>query len=209
MIGVFAITRELYRLKREDIPRAVERLKDAFKEDPIWEEIFKNDPDRDRALTGFYTCPLLYGMKFGKVYAPSHKIEGVAVWLPDRHATMTPLKMLLSNALFHCMSMGKESARNLTTLSKQLEADRKRLMKERSYLYLSIIGIGSQAQRKGLGSRLMRAIIEECSRKKLYLYLETETEENTRFYEKHGLTLLQKTIIEKINLPMWQLVYRP
>lgn len=165
MIGVFAITRELYRLKREDIPRAVERLKDAFKEDPIWEEIFKNDPDRDRALTGFYTCPLLYGMKFGKVYAPSHKIEGVAVWLPDRHATMTPLKMLLSNALFHCMSMGKESARNLTTLSKQLEADRKRLMKERSYLYLSIIGIGSQAQRKGLGSRLMRAIIEECSKK--------------------------------------------
>lgn len=202
-------TTSLYRLTKDDIPGAVECLKDAFEDDPLWNEIFKNDPDKDRALTGFYTCPLLYGMKFGKVYTTSPEIEGVAAWVPGKYANMTMLNMLRSGALSYGMTMGKESMRNLGILSKQLGPERKRLMKEKRYLYVMIIGISSANQGQGQGSKLMEAMKEECDREKLYLYLETEKEENLSFYKKHGFTVLQKIVIENLNVPMWLMERKP
>lgn len=193
----------LYRLTKEDIPRAVECLKDAFKDDPLWKEVFKNDPDKDKALSGFFTCPLLYGMKFGKVYATSPNIEGAAVWVPGKYADMTMWRMLRCGALSYGAKMGKETMSNLSIVSKQLGSERKRLMKNKPYVYLTIIGVSSTAQGKGFGSKLMENIKEECSRKRLHLYLETEKEENLPFYKKHGLTVLKDIVFEKINLPMW------
>ncbi len=202
-------TPSLYRLTKEDIPRAVECLKDAFKDDPLWKEVFKDDPDRDKSLTSFFTCPLLYGMKFGKVYATSPEIEGVAVWVPGKYANMTMWRMLLCGALSYGARMGRESLNNLSIVNKQLGPDRKKLMKDKPYEYLTIIGVSSAAQGKGLGSKLMATMIEECTRKGSYIYLETEKEENLAFYEKHGFKVLQKIIFDKINVPMWQMERKP
>lgn len=199
----------LYRLTKEDVPKAVECLKDAFKDDPLWTEVFKNDPHRDTALSGFFTCPLLYGIKFGKVYATSPKIEGVVVWVPGKYADMTMWRMIRCGALTYGAKMGKEARRNLSILSKQLDPDRKRLMKNKRYIYVTILGITSTEQGKGFGSKLMDAIQEECTREGLHLYLETEKEENLSFYEKHGLTLLQSITLEKIDLPLWQMERTP
>jgi len=199
----------LYRLTKKDIPKAVECLKDAFKNDPLWTEVFKNDPDKDHALSAFFMIPLLYGMKFGKVYATSPEIEGVAVWAPGKYANMTMWGMLRCGALSYGTKFGKETVRNLSIVSQQLGPARKRLMKNKPYIYLMIIGVSSAAQEKGVGSKIMDTIKEECARECLHLYLETEKEENIAFYEKHGLTVLQKIVLPKINLPMWQMSRQP
>ena len=199
----------LYRLTNEDLPRAVECLKDAFKDDPLWAEVFKNDPDRERALTGFYTCPLLYGMKYGKAYAVSPEIQGVAVWVPGRYSNMSMWGMLRCGALSYGLWMGKETMRNMAIVSKQLGPDRNSFMKNKPYSYLMIIGVSSAAQQKGLGSIMMDLLKEESDRDGLYLYLETEKEENVPFYEKHGFTVLQKIVFKKLNLPMWEMERRP
>ncbi len=199
----------LYQLTKEDIPKAVACLKDAFQNDPLWAEVFKNDHRRDKSLSSFFTIPLLYGMKYGKVYATSPEIEGVAVWMPDKHADMTMWGMMRSGGLSYGMKMGKETIRNLSIISKQLGPDRKRLMKNKPYIYLTIIGVTSAMQGKGLGGILMDALKEECSSKGVHLYLETEAEENLTFYKKHGLTVLQKIVFKKINLPMWQMMSKP
>ena len=198
-----------YRLTKETIPRAMECLKDAFKDDPLWREVFKNDPDKDKALSGFYTCPLLYGMKFGQVYATSPAIEGVAAWVPGKYANMTMWGMLRCGALSYGMKMGRESTANLSIVSKQLGPERKRLMKNKRYLYLMIIGISSAKQGQGHGSKLMEAMKEVCDRERLYLYLETEKEENLHFYKKHGFTVLDKIVFKKLNLPMWLMERKP
>jgi catechol 2,3-dioxygenase-like lactoylglutathione lyase family enzyme len=59
------------------------------------------------------------------------------------------------------------------------------------------------------GSKLMDAIQEECTKEGLYIYLETEKEENLSFYEKHGLTVLQSVTLKKIHLPLWQMGRKP
>ncbi len=199
----------LYRIAKNDIPRAAERLKDAFKEDPLWAEVFKNDPHRDQSLTSFFTCPLLYGLKFGKVYATSSRLEAIAAWLPGKYSNMSTWGMLRCGALSYGIKMGKETIGNLSIMSKQLNPDKKKQMKGKPYLYLLIIGVASSSQGKGLGSQLMDALKKECDSRGLYLYLETEKEENLPFYKKHGLTVARKIIFEKFNLPMWEMVRKP
>ena len=199
----------LYPLTKADIPQAVICLKDAFKDDPLWAEVFRTDPHKDKSLSGFFTIPLLYGMKFGKVYATSPQIEGVAVWVPGKYANMTSWGMLRCGALQYGMKMGKDSIRNLSIISRQLGPDRKRLMKDEPYIYLTMIGIRSGKQGKGLGSKIMNTIKEECDREGVHLYLETEKEDNLPFYEKHGLMVLQKIVFEKINQPMWEMARKP
>ena len=199
----------LYQLTKEDIPKAVACLKDAFKDDPLWAVVFKNEPDRDKSLSGFFTIPLLYGMKFGKAYATSKEIEGVAIWVPGKHANMTMWGMLRSGGLSYGMKMGKETISNLSIISNQLGPDRKRLMKNNPYKYLTLIGVSSQVQGKGLGSRIINTIKEECDREGVHLYLETEKEDNLPFYEKHGLTVLEKVVFKKINMPMWLMARKP
>lgn len=199
----------LYPLAEDDIPKAVECLKDAFKDDPLWAEVFKDDPDRDKSLSGFYTCPLLYGIMFGKAYATSPEIEAVAVWVSGKYADMTMWRMLRCGAMAHGAKMGREAVRNLSILNKQLGPLRKRFMKNKPHVHLTIIGVSSAAQRMGHGSKLMDAVTEECDRDGTYLYLETEKEENVPFYEKHGLTVLEKTVIRKMNVPMWLMERKP
>jgi len=202
-------THSLHRLTKEDISRAVECLKDAFEDDPLWAEVFKNDPDRDNALTGFFTCPLLYGMKFGKAYATSPEIEGVAAWVSDKYANMTMWHMLLSGALPYGSKMGKETLRNLSTVNRYIRPRRRSLMKNKPYMYLVIIGISSAAQGNGFGSKIIDAIKEESSRKGFYIYLETEKEENVVFYEKHGFNVVERIDLEELNVPMWLMERKP
>ncbi len=199
----------LYCLTKKDVPKAVDSLKDAFNNDPLWAEVFKNDPDRDQALSAFFTCPLLYGMKFGKACATTPSAEGVAVWVPGKYADMSMWGMLRSGALFYGMKMGKQSVQNLAIVSKQTGRKRKKLMRNQAYNYLTIIGVSSSAQGKGFGSKLMDAIKQECDSEGLNLYLETEKEENLSFYEKHGFAVLEKINLPKIDLPMWLMLRHP
>jgi len=199
----------LYDLTKEDIPKAAETLKDAFSNDPLWGEVFKEDPDQDQALTAFFTFPLLYGMKFGKACATSPSAEAVAVWVPGKYADMGMWGMLRSGALFYGMKMGKQSVQNLAIVSKQTGQKRKKLMRRQAYTYLTVIGISSAAQGKGFGNKLMDTIKQECDDEGIYLYLETEKEENINFYEKHGLTVLEKITLPKLDLPMWLMIRKP
>lgn len=203
------LTDGLYRLKKSDVPHAAETLKNAFEHDPLWAAVFKQGPKRDTQLTGFFTCPVLYGLKYGKVYAPSPALEGVAAWLPGRYANMTMARMMLCGALPYGAKMSAQQGRFFAALGKTLEREKKKLLEGKPFVYLSVIGIAQSAQGQGYGSRLVNAIKEECDRDGAVLYLETETEENVHFYEKHGFRVLQKLTLDEVGLPLWQMARVP
>lgn len=200
---------DFYRPTKDDLSRVVECLRRAFRDDPLWNEVFRDDPNREESLNSFFTCPVLYGMRFGQVYASSPEIEGVFVLLPSKHADMSLWGMLLSGALKYGSRMGRTSLNNLAILSRQLGPDRKKMMRGKAYQYLAIIGVDPDHQGKGHGSRFMSAIVDQCDQERLHLYLETEIKENIPFYEKHGLGVLQRIDIQKLGLPMWQMAYVP
>ena len=196
-------------LTKSDLPAAVDALDDAFHEDVLWRRVFEGVGDTELRRKAFFECPLRYGLTYGKVYAGSSKLEGIAVWLPGRRADMSLWGMLRSGAIVPGMRLGKEVASRLKILSDTLGPDRNRHMKGRRYVYLMIIGVVRAHQGEGVGGRLLRAIASECDAQGLPLYLETETENNVPFYEKHGFEVLKRVMLPELDIPMWEMVREP
>ncbi|MCG8485103.1 MAG: GNAT family N-acetyltransferase [Clostridia bacterium] len=199
----------MYNLKKEDITTAVNCLKSAFKEDPLHIKLGKGDDNLDASLTGFYATPLLIGLKYGKVCADSSEIHGVASWVNGKYADVNLWQMIFSGALSYGLKMSKSFVDNISYCFKNLKKDRKLHMKGKNYIYLSIIGVDELHQGKGYGSQLLNLIIKESNANGTPIYLETETENNVAFYEKHGFRVLKKEYLEKLDLPMWEMEYFP
>ena len=201
----------LYRVQKQDAPKAGAVLADAFRDDPIWKLFFK-------AGTGFdqrgimFESPIRFGLTYGEVYAPSDQLEGIAVWLPGEQADMTVWRLLRSGALIaglKAMRVCTKLTRKQGRIFRPLMADRKANMEGRSYLYLMIIGVASEFQGQGYGGRLLGALIEESERAGLPIYVETESEANVRLYEKLGFKVLNRITLPVIELPMWEMVREP
>lgn len=200
---------DLYWLRRQDIPRAREVLKDAFRHDPVWNRLFEGVDRMDDRLSAFFETPIRYCLRYGQVAATSEALEGVAAWVPGDRAGMTLWRMIGSGAMACGMRIGTRVMRRMMPAFTPMEHDRKKHMKGKAFTYLQIIGVASRHQSRGFGGKLLRAIIAESDRKGHHLYLETETEGNVRLYERFGFRVIKKFLLLGLDLPMWEMQREP
>jgi ribosomal protein S18 acetylase RimI-like enzyme len=201
----------LYRVQKNDIRRAGTLLADAFQRDPIWAKFFDSESTFDQRGAVF-ECPIRYCLRYGKVYATSERLEGIAAWALGDYADLTLWRVIRSGAFFSAMRASKALNKlgwNKGRILGPLQADMKANMKERPFIYLMIIGVASENQGRGLGGKLLRALIEKSEQAKVPLYLETATERNVRMYQRLGFRSLNKATLPIINLPQWEMVREP
>ncbi len=196
---------ELYSLQKKDVPEASQVLSRAFKDDPMWSLVIDNDAEK-LALT-FY-IPLLFSLRYGMAYATSENLEGISVWLSDKYADMPLPGIFRSGAIFPALKMGRKTLNRIDKVFKPLKKDRKENIKP-PYLYLYILGVDTENQKKGYSSNLLRAMFKKTDKKGIPLYLETETESNVEIYEHFGFQLIKKITLPEINVPMWEMIRYP
>lgn len=199
-------TPELYTLQRKDMPKAGAVLADAFRHDPLWNRVFEGLSNAERRRQAFFETPVRYCRKFGEVCAPSRRLEGIAAWVPGELADMTFLRMLRSGAMGSAIRMGSTVAKRIEPVFGPLQRDRRQNMGNRPFIYIMIVGVAPEHQRRGHGRRLLRALIQKCERDRIALYLETETEQNAAMYERYGFRLIKKITLPVVHLPMWEMV---
>ena len=205
----------LYKVQKKDIPKAGAVLADAFQYDPIWKKVFEDIAKIDYKCA-FFESPVRFCLKYGKVYATSEHLEGIAAWVPGDHADMTIWRMIRSGSISSGMKMGMKYMTQMARFAQKtkpvfepLEVDRRANMKGRAYVYLMIIGVGSELQGQGFGGRLLRALVEQSEQVGTPLYLEATTERNVRIYERLGFRLLNQITLPLINLPLWEMLREP
>ena len=196
-------------LRKNDILRASNVLSEAFIHDPLWNKVFEGVPGFRERFKTFFETPLLFCMKYGKVFVSSDQIEGVAGVVPGKWADMTLWRIIRSGALYSTMKIGTTIAKRMAPLGKVLPRDRNQHMGKRSFMYLFILGVAPAYQNKGIGKKLVTDLTDFCDRKELPIYLETETEENVRMYEYFGFTVLKEIVIDGLGVPMWEMVREP
>ena len=79
---------------------------------------------------------------------------------------------------------------------------RHRLIPEPNY-YLGVIGVEPGRQGQGIGSALMRPILERCDRELIVASLQTGAERNLPFYERHGFRIVDETTIPNWTISAW------
>ncbi|MBU1221527.1 GNAT family N-acetyltransferase [Myxococcota bacterium] len=194
-----------YNLQKKDLKTAGIVLADAFIEDPIWEAFIQKTGGTRKIAPLMFETPARFCLHYGKLFATSPAMEGIAGTLPGHLSSMSFLRILRSGAIFPAMSIGMKAGKLMKQIFEGIEKDRKELNAGFDFNYLQVIGVRKTFQHQGLGKKLLNDIVSEADLSGKHIYLETETLENVAMYEKYGFKVLRQITLPVLNLPMWEM----
>ncbi len=192
----------LYQVKPEDFHQTREMYGRAFREDPIWKEIMKDAPEK---FPYVFSVPVKYALRYGKIFASSDNIEAAATWFATPYTSFSGWGVIRSGGLFHGMKLGGKIGKLIGDVFKIIEKDKRERM-TMPFVYLMILGTDPAHRGKGLGSTLVKSMIEALP-PKIPLYLETESEYNVSFYERLGFEVVKDLKVPILDLPMWEMLH--
>lgn len=196
----------VYKLHKNEIPKAGSILADAFQNDSLWNKIIEDGPNRENKFQACFETSIRYCYQFGEVYASSENLEGIAGWVSGQAPEMNFWSMLQSGAIFPAIRMGANVLKKMGPIFKPLLKDRHENMKGKPYIYLFVIGVAAKHQGRGFGGKIMRVLIEKCEKQGIHLYLETESERNVEMYKRYGCKVIKQITLPLVDRPMWEMM---
>jgi len=170
------------RVVPSDVPTLVEVLARAFDDDPVPQWLFRGDRRRRRGLRTFFTIQLRHMyLERGEVYTTGD-LAGAAMWSPPgRQRPGWRDLMRLVPVMPYLTGLGRDTPEAARLLS-AVDAARPR----EAHWYLATLGTDPDRQRSGVGSALLRAVLDNVDIEGLPAYLESSKETNLAFYGRHG-----------------------
>jgi GNAT superfamily N-acetyltransferase len=156
-----------------DVPDLADVLAAAFDTDPAFAWMMPHRARRRELTPGLFRIVLDATVGFGEVYAVD--IDAVAIWLPpgaalDEESSSALLEGAAENA--------PRVASALRLLAEIHPAD--------PHADLFLLATTPARQSGGLGSALLRHVLDVCDRDRTPAYLEATSERNRALYLRHG-----------------------
>lgn len=194
---------DIRELAPEDVNSAAEALSRAFYDDPVGKWLFPDDASRLAGLGRFFESEIRHvTLPHGETLTNRER-TGAALWLPPGHwktPTLTLTRLLpRSMALF---------GRRLPLVLRGLFEVEKHHPAKDDHFYLPFIGVVPDHQGHGIGSSLLRPIIQRCDRDRLGAYLEATNGANRRLYERHGFEVVAEVLLPD-GPPLWPMWRSP
>ena len=184
----------------EDVPRLALVLARAFYEDPVMRWVFPDGSRRLRQLERSSVSVSLKGMclPHGEVYT-TEGVAGGALWLPpgkERPGPLDSLRLLPRMAA----AWGRDLPRAVRSLS-YVDSKHPR----HPHYYLFILGVEPERQGEGLGTALLRPVLERCDREGVAAYLEASAPRNRDLYARNGFEVVEETGLPGGGPPVWRM----
>jgi GNAT superfamily N-acetyltransferase len=187
----------------DDVPRLAEALARAFYDDPVFNWLIPDASERlRRSERGF-------GLYLRRVYLPhdacytTDDVVGGALWLPPEKWHLGPVAQLrlLPGML---AAMGGRFPQLMRAIS-TLESNHP---KEPHY-YLPFVGVRPESQGRGIGTALMRPILDRCDEEGIGAYLEATAPRNRACYLRQGFEVTEEFHFPKGGPPSWRMWREP
>ena len=181
-----------------DLAAVTSTLDVAFFDDPVLCWWIPEDHRRRDILPAFFRLIVEVHFPLGAIYG-SDEMNATAVWVPPgRQPTADEMAALVP--LF--AEATEEYADRLFATLERMDA----LHPTEAHWYLFFLGTVPQWQSRGLGSALMRAVLEACDRDSIPAYLEATSERNKQLYLRHGFEVTgEMPLGDGVSLwPMWR-----
>jgi len=183
-----------------DLPRLAQVLTRAFADDPVTAWCFPDPADRVERLGRFYEELFLPRMALGRdEILTDDGLRGVASWTPpgEGHVSALDTLRLLPRLAAVCGRGLPRTLRALSYLESQFPGE--------PHWHLPFLGTLPEWQGHGIGSALMRPILERCDREGTPAYLEASTPRNRALYLRHGFTVLDEIRLPGGGPPLWRM----
>ena len=188
-------------LEESMVVPAAQMLARAFQDDPVHGYVFPDARQRASTFPAVFAPFLRYGLRAGLVLA-TESLDGVAVWLPPEHRAIQPDIKTEAGLDALPTVMGLIAANRLLGFIAHLEALHRQEISE-PHWYLMVLGVEPSARRRGVGSALLRSVLDRADTGGHACYLETAQPANVRFYERHGFVNLGERIEPQSGLRFW------
>lgn len=197
----------LYIVESKDICRLSEVAADAYKDYPLhnW---FSGGTYDEKSSKLIMQISLKTMTKDALIYADSKEINGFAVWLPFGFNGSKTLPFLLNGGLRLIFHSGFGIISRLLTYE-SFAMNLKKEYTDNFDWYLYNLSVKSDAQGKGIASKLLRPMLDFCDNEKMVSYLETNKEKNVDLYRHYGFQLKKEANIPKSNVIHYAMVRSP
>jgi ribosomal protein S18 acetylase RimI-like enzyme len=164
-----------------DVPALAQMLARAFLDDPVAIWSCKPNALRPVVLERFHATRLHQLLAHQEVWT-TPELSSAALWAPPGRWRTTPRQ---DAALARCLLHHRLIAR-MPLIATGLLGVERRHPRRPPHWYLAVLGTDPAAQGQGLGSAMLRPVLEQCDADGIDGYLESSKERNIDFYARHG-----------------------
>jgi ribosomal protein S18 acetylase RimI-like enzyme len=154
----------------------------AYADDPVWTWVYPQ-PDRSRRLAKMFRTLLRATRDRGATVLTDQATRGAAIWQRSDSRSLGALGNLRMGT---AMIASRARIRRGQAVMRAIE---RRHPKELHW-YLAMLGTDPAHQGEGVGSALVRHVLDDRANSGEPAYLETETEANVPFYQRHGFEVI-------------------
>lgn len=173
----------------------------AFFDDPVSIYLFPDETTRHEGYVRITEIAMDQFAGGGATYV-NDPVQGAAIWQAPSPKPPGFLAQV-SMSLRLLRTMGRGITRGIR-LAQAMEANHYR----KPHWYLAILGVEPEAQGRGLGSVLMKPILDHCDAEGMDAYLESSKAANIPFYQRHGFE-----VTGEIQIPdgptLWPMLRKP
>jgi GNAT superfamily N-acetyltransferase len=201
-------TTDIARVREDQIDIAAGVLARAFQLDPPMLYICPDPASRARVLPSMMKAFVTYATMFGEPLTISEKPEAVALWLPLDDLIEDPARDRRAGIdRMHAM-LDAETLTRFMHIVRTVERFHRRTAIGK-HLYLSTLGVEPSRQGQGLGSALIRSMLERADAEGLPCYLETCQPRNIPLYQKHGFKIMIEEVEPNSGVRGWGFLREP
>jgi ribosomal protein S18 acetylase RimI-like enzyme len=188
----------------DDVPALIEVLSAAFDTDPVMNWFIRQDGRRDAAFRRFFDLALMrLTLPHGEVYTTADR-RAAACWTPPGSCGASlPAQILLLAEYFRIC--GRDRFLKVTRAFAPLQMRHP----HRPHFYLFFLGVLPASQGVGLGSALLRSMLERCDAKGIPAYLENSNQRNLPLYRRQGFEVRERFQLAPDGPPLWLMWREP
>ncbi len=173
-----------------------EVLARAFHDDPVFEWIVPDARRRSARLSAVFAAFTDAYVVHDESYVAGDGV-GAALWLPSGTELGEQQFEVLGEQIGAALEDDAERAFEASALLDEHHP-------EEPCCYLQFMGVLPEQQGRGIGSRLLRSVLDRCDAEGTPAYLEATTVDNRRLYERHGFELLSELTLPD-GPPLWSM----
>ena len=177
-------------------------LAEVFFDDPMYAWLVPNERRRMKAITGLFdtACHILATADPAAVWTTDGFLGG-AIWTPPgRPNPSIALAWRVASDMILGLRWG---------MFRQMKVERSLTPIEGRHWYLNTIGVAASQRGRGIGSALLAPIMARCDRDRLPIFLNTNTDDNVRFYGNHGFEVIREIELDSGRMHLFEMKRPP
>jgi GNAT superfamily N-acetyltransferase len=189
------------RARLEDVPTLAPMLARAYMDDPVAVWACRPPALRRKMLENLYVARLNQLLAHEEVWTDP-ELTSAALWSPPgRRQSGIGLDFALVRTFLHPRLMARAPLQAIGRRGVQ-----RRHPRHPPHWYLSLLGTDPDARGRGLGSAVLRPVLERCDSDGVGIYLESSKLDNLDFYARFGFRVTGELRLPRgpRMWPMWR-----